>query len=638
MQGARLLIARVAWTTGGIVSAGARRVRGAGGGVASGSRGAAAAVIPMARATPRTARRIAVRVATAPAVWAIVLYGTGAFLLTAASWHSPATTWPGGCCDPQQSIWFLRWAPYALAHGINPFFTYQLNSPDGVNLMWNASLQGIAIIASPITLLFGPVIAYNVLISAAIALGGWFMYLVVRRYTTGVAGPLVAGAVYAFSPYETQQAVSHLQVAFVVLLPLIILVLDSLLIRRRQAPWVLGVMLGALAALQLLIFEEVLLTAVIFIVVALVALGWGRLYTVRALVLPAVEAFAAAVLTFAVLAAVPLWMQFLGPQRIHGALQDADTFSTDLLNLVLPTQFQRVAPTAATAISTHFSGLDGEATAYIGLPLLIVLVAFVATHWRDVRVRVASIVAGSALVFSFGPHLHIGGQSTGWPLPWWPLAHLPLMENVLPSRLSLYMWIGIAVLVGVAVDTAVRAATWRRAAGALAAIAISLAAVVPETLGAWEVDTPQFFVNWSQQGIPDSATVLIAPFFRDGAGASPMLWAATAGGGIRMPEAYAYVPAADGTPMYGPPANNISSIMEAIQDQGVVVVARGQERDAVASDLQRLQVQDIIVGPMDKREQMIAFFTDLLGRPPENVEGVQIWRNVLRDGVAPAPA
>ena len=660
MQGARLLIARVAWTTGGLIGAGTRRVRDAGDVVASGVRGAggavgsgvrraresvasgaratASAIVPAARATPRAAQHATVRVVTTPAVWAIVLYGAGAFLLTAASWRSPATTWPGGCCDPQQTIWFIRWAPYALAHHIDPFFTSQLNAPDGVNLMWNTAFVSVGIIVSPITLLFGPVIAYNVLISAAMALGGWFMYFVVRRYTAGTAGPLVAGAVYAFSPYEAQHAGAHLQVAFTVVLPLMILVLDSLFIRRHRSPWILGVILGVLAAIQLLIFEEVLLTSVMFIAIALVALGWGRMYTVRRLVMPGVEALGAAVLTFAVLAAWPLWVQFLGPQGIHGAVQDTDSFSTDLLNVLVPTQYQRVAPAAATAISQHFSGLNGEATAYIGLPLLIVLTAFVATHWRDVRVRVASIVAGTAFVFSLGPHLHIGGQSTGWPLPWWPFAHLPLVENVLPARLSLYMWIGIAVLLGVAVDVAVRSASWRRAVAALATIAVSLAAVIPATLGAWPVDTPQFFVDWSQQGIPESATVLIAPFFRDGAGASPMLWAATAGGGIRMPEAYAYIPAADGTAMYGPPANSISSIMETIQDQGIVVVARGQERDAVAGDLQRLQIQDIIIGPMDNRAQMIAFFTDLMGRDPENVEGVQIWRDVQQEGVAPAPS
>ena len=599
--------------------------------------------VPQARAIdPRhAATRVgsaAARLSRSPSTWALVLYGAGAFLLTAAAWRNPAGSWPGGCCDPQQTIWFLRWSPYALAHHINPFVTYQLNAPDGVNLMWNTSMVSLSIIVAPITLLFGPVIAYNVLISAGMALGGWFTYFAVRHYTTGIAGPMVAGAVYAFSPYTTQQSILHLQVAFTVLVPVFVLVLDSLFIRRNRSPWLLGVALGVLAAIQLLLFEEVLLTLVLFVVIGLIVLGWGRLNDVRERVSDGVEAAGAALLTFVVLSAWPLYVQFLGPQRIHGAVQNADDFSTDLLNILLPTQYQRVAPAAATAISRHFSGLDGEATAYIGLPLLILLIAFVATHWRDIRVRTASIVAGAALILSFGPHLHIGGASTGWPLPWWPLAQLPLAQNILPARLSVYMWLGIAVLVAVAVDAALQAQTWRRTAAAVAALVVSLAAIVPAGLGAWPGDTPALFKNWSKQHIPESSVVLIAPFFRDGAGASPMLWTATAGAGVRMPEAYAYIPNPDGTPMYGPPANDLSQIMEQIQDTGVVIVARGAERAAIAGDLRHLQIQDIIVGPMDQRTQMIAFFTDLLGRRPQEFDGVQLWPHVQQEGVAPAPS
>lgn len=621
------MIARFAETTWRVVSDGAAWLRRMPAGLVSDPSAAAARL-----------RQRGLRLFTAPALWALVIYGAGAFLLTSAAWHDPANSWPGGCCDPQQSIWYLRWGPYALAHHLNPFVTYQLNAPDGVNLMWNTPFVALSIAAAPITLLFGPVVAYNVLISAGMALGGWFTYFVVRRYTSGVAGPMVAGALYAFSPYTTQQSILHLNVMFTVLVPLFVLVLDSLFIRRSHPAWLLGLVLGLLAAIQFLIFEEILFTLVVFVVIALIALGWGRWSEVRERVPAGVEALGAAVLAFIVLCAWPLYVQFLGPQRIHGAVQNTDSFSTDLLNIILPTQYQRISPAAATTISQHFSGLDGEATAYIGLPLLILLVAFVATHWRDVRVRTAAIVAGVALIFSLGPTLHIGGQSTGWPLPWWPFAHIPLAQDALPARLSLYMWLGIAVLVAVAVETALRAQTWRRTTAGLASIAVSLAAIIPAGLGVWQADTPAFFMNWSQHGIAESSVVMIAPFFRDGAGASPMLWTAVAGGGVRMPEAYAFIPAADGTPMYGPPATNLSSIMEQIQDTGVVIVARGAERTAVAGELRRLTIAAVIVGPMDKRGQMVAFFTDLFGRSPQDIDGVQLWANVQQEGVAPAPS
>jgi hypothetical protein len=68
------------------------------------------------------------------AVAVLALYGVGAVLLTLHTWTSPTTHWIGSCCDPEQTIWFLSWVPYAVGHGINPFISHQINYPSGVNL------------------------------------------------------------------------------------------------------------------------------------------------------------------------------------------------------------------------------------------------------------------------------------------------------------------------------------------------------------------------------------------------------------------------------------------------------------------------------------------------------------------------
>jgi hypothetical protein len=36
----------------------------------------------------------------------------------------------------------------------------------------------------------------------------------------------------------------------------------------------------------------------------------------------------------------------------------------------------------------------------------------------------------------------------------------------------------------------------------------------------------------------------------------------------------------------------------------------------------------VIVGPTQNWQQLVAFFTDLAGRPPELVEGVALWRDI----------
>ena len=135
---------------------------------------------------------------------------------------------------------------------------------------------------------------------------------------------------------------------------------------------------------------------------------------------------------------------------------------------------------------------------------------------------------------------------------------------------------------------------------------------------------------------PD-ATVLIAPFFRDGAGADPMLWAAIAGDEPRMPEAYAFIPRPGGRAAYGPAPTQLSEIMETIQDTSVTVVARGAVRAQVAADLRAKGITDVIVGPMARGRAMLVFFTDLFGREPEAVDGVWIWRAVDVRGVSPEP-
>ena len=320
-----------------------------------------------------------------------------------------------------------------------------------------------------------------------------------------------------------------------------------------------------------------------------------------------------------------------------GVLQNDDRFSTDLLNLVLPTNLQLVSPDAATAISSHFSVFDWEANAYIGFFLCILLVAFTARHWSDLRVRTAAIVGAVALVLSLGPHLEIAGQSTGWPLPEWPLAQLPLVGDLLPNRIALFMWLAIAVIVTIAIDGALSSRRWRHAAPRLGAIALALAAVLPAPLPASSAEVPAFFQNWQQEGIPDGTTILVAPFITaTSTGDDPMLWAAVAGDGFRMPEAYEFVPQADGTPGYGPPPTELSSSMETIQFGGVTIVARGAVRVQIGRDLQAAAVSDVVVGPMNNRGQMVAFFTDLFGRPPDEVDGVELWRYVDSAGVMPA--
>ena len=387
---------------------------------------------------------------------ALIVYVMLAYIFTASTWNDPSNRWIGGCCDQEQSMWFLAWMPTALELGQNPLLTDRLNAPDGANLMWNTSQPLIALAMAPLTRSLGPIFAYNVVVLAAIALSGLACFAALRRYTRSALGPLVGGALYALSPFMASHTALHLSLITAWAPPVFLMILDELLVRRRYRPELLGAALGLVGAVQLLTFEEVLATSAV--AGALLAVVLALVVRERAAIVAATGRLLRAALpglaTFLLIGGIPLAVQFLGPQQVQSPAQPTKVFSTDLLNVILPTRYQLIAPEAATTISRHFSGLSHEATGYVGIPLLLALAWIVVARRSDRRVVVAAIVGLVVLVFSFGPELYVAGASTHIAMPWQPIGGLPLLEHALPGRLTLYLWLAIAGLVAIGIDHA----------------------------------------------------------------------------------------------------------------------------------------------------------------------------------------
>ena len=68
-----------------------------------------------------------------------------------------------------------------LTDGVYPFFSDRMNYPDGVNMMANTSVLAVSLPMTPITLLFGPHVAFNVFLTLALAVTGISWYLVLSR-------------------------------------------------------------------------------------------------------------------------------------------------------------------------------------------------------------------------------------------------------------------------------------------------------------------------------------------------------------------------------------------------------------------------------------------------------------------------
>jgi hypothetical protein len=542
-----------------------------------------------------------------------------AVLLYAPAWASPTdTTVRGGAGDPAIFIFFLRWVPSALGRGVDPLVTYHLNYPDGVNLMWNTSMPLPGLLLAPVTTVWGPVLTYNLLLALGYGLSAWCAYLAIRRFVSGHLAAAAGGLVYGFSPAMRSQA-SHPHMSAAFLAPLLLLVLHEILVDQRRPSWLAGAALGLLAGCQLLIGEELLAMTALIGFVLLLLLLLGNLRRLRDRVAHVLKAFAAALVVFAAIAAWPLAVQFAGPQRVHGDVQKTVRMS-DLTSFVLPDAQQALAPAAAVRRTT---GLGGSA--YLGIPLLLVLTVLALRRWSDALVRVGVALLLTTAVLSLGPRLQVGRRVTDVPLPWALFQRLPLLDSLIPTRLAQLTALFAGLLLAVALHALARGGGSRR----ILAAAVGLLILVPlwpaRPVRAEPVATPAFFTGAAVRELPRDDVALVLPFpYRS---SEAMTWQAEAGMWFRMPGGYIIIPRPDGRPRFYAAPTPASKAFTSIRAGRPPPKLTGALRRALAGDFVRWRVGSVIVGPMPNQTAMVGFLTDLLDARPEQVDGVYLWRD-----------
>jgi len=385
--------------------------------------------------------------------WPTTPFGTG---------HLPGCA----CGDPEQQTWFLAWTSHALTHGLNPFFTQYLNAPRGANLAIDTAMPLLGVLGMPITVLAGPVATFNLLLKLGLAASGASMFWVLRRYTSWWPAAFAGGLLFAFSPYLAGQAVRHVFLSFLPLVPLFIPLLDDWLVSRRRSPVRSGLLLGLLAALQYLISPEILLTSTLM---AISGLAWLALRHPRAVPERAgalARGLAAALPVFLVIAGYAVWLLVAGPNRPAGPvhiLSGLARYHADLLSPLFPTNRQLLAPGALRTIGERLpAGGTIENGFYLGFPLLVLLCYFVIRYRRVPLVATATVIGLVAFVLGLGAKLTVSGKAVGIPLPFAVFTHLSILENLEPARLSLYVQLAAAVIVAVGLDRT-WAYGWRRA-------------------------------------------------------------------------------------------------------------------------------------------------------------------------------
>jgi hypothetical protein len=523
----------------------------------------------------------------------------------------------GNTGDPSIFIWSLRWLPFALSHHLNPLLTDYLHYPTGVNLMWNTSILFPALVLTPVTDLFGPIVSYNVLAVLGMSLSGWCAYLAVRRYSRHWVSTVVGGLIYEFSPFLVVQITGHAHLFVAVFPPLLVLFADEILVRQRHRAWLMGVLLGFAAAAQLLTGTELLAISAVMSIPALIALAVIFRDRLEERLPHALRAAGFAVLTFVVLAGYPLYILFLGPGRVSGALQG-------LGFVARPTSF--AVPSSFELISGPSTVLDSSV--YIGLPLLILAVAVTVWLWRRPIVVAAAATVACAMGLALGGHLTIHGAATSIPLPWIIPEHLPVLDNVLPVRLMIAGYLALAVIMAVFLDQVLEAAPRWRVAG-LAASAVALVPLIPSLpISSGQYLIPAFFTDGTAQRLPSTGSVLMTPYGNEFVDYPPEVWQAVSGMDFKTQIGMVFTPGPGGFE-WGPETDDLGQELTALGNGATAPTALSPSlRETYLDDMRAHGVDAIVVGPSTASTQEVRFFTELTGQPGESTGGVVVWFDI----------
>ncbi len=346
--------------------------------------------------------------------------------------------------DPASFIWFLNWWPWAIAHWLNPFISHFVWYPEGYNMTWATSVPSAALMMFPVTWLTNAVISFNVLMLLAPALSAWSAFLVTFYLTRDTPSSFIGGYLFGFSSYELGELLGHLNLSVTFIVPLFLL----LVIQRLRGDLSAVRFVPALAVallFQLGLSTEILATSCFF-----GGITWAIFFAFaesadRRLLRVVGSEIILAVGIMAILAAPFLFFVFKGLADVPSQIHPSEFFGVDPLNYFIPTDMMRIGGSLFASTVSRFGLLShGIYGAYLGLPLILILILQIRDIGRRPYLKPLLVTVATLLVASLGPSLRVAGVTTSLWLPWSLALHGPFIHQALPFRFSLYVFLAAA--------------------------------------------------------------------------------------------------------------------------------------------------------------------------------------------------
>ena len=586
--------------------------------------------------------------------WAApVLYLFGGIYLTSGLWRDPAHRLQTDNIQDQGFFQFvLAHAAWSVTHLSNPFFDGRINWPDGVNMMANTSVLGFAIPLAPVTLLFGPAVAFAVLVTLATPLTAATWYYVLSRYVVRSRVVAFVGAAFiGFAPGFVSQSNGHPNVAAQFLVPLILLWVAKL--REGTRPVRTGLVLGLLVTYQAFLNEEVLLFTALAAALMVLVFALARRTELPALLRRGLPGLAVAGVVAVVLLAYPLWFQFFGPQHYKAVPALSISYYSDVGSYFnYPTRSLGGAPSSGYFMRSH----PAEQNSFYGWPLLILALVIAIWQWRRLLVRIATVLAVFFGAMSLGPDIIVYNHHTHVPGPFRLINWLPVLDSVVPIRVALMVIPALGVLIAIGLEQVLAARSRdggiaTREAGTaaedgdgetagvprersarilwIAAFVAALLPLFPLPLRAKPAPVEPRFISagtWHDYVRPGQSVVLF-PLPNIGH-LDGQRWSAAQRLDMPIAGGYFLGPDADpnGRALYGAIPRPTYTLLNNIEQSGQAPTITEVDREHMIEDLRYWRAGVVVADPGATHPNLIrAAVTDLLQAEPQLIDGAWVW-------------
>lgn len=327
--------------------------------------------------------------------------------------------------DTMLNEWTMAWVVHQAPRDIVHLFDANIFHPTPHVLAYSEALLVQSAFAAPLLWAgASPVLAYNLVLIAGLALSGWTMCLVVARWTRDWASGAAAGIVFAFSAALLTN-LPHMQALHVEFVAPMLWALDRLLDDprvRRGASLALWFTLQALTSYYLLVIMG-------FGLAAATAVRWDA-WRARG------RRVAGALATAAGISAILLGPFLFEYWRVHHDAGMTRSFTDQL-----PTFWRDYFTTPSHVGQFLFGSLTSFTGLFPGLGgILLTLFAIATGALRQGRARMCVALGICGVLLSFGPDL------PGYQFLY--RAALPLQGIRAPARFGFLLTVAVAILGG----------------------------------------------------------------------------------------------------------------------------------------------------------------------------------------------